>query len=105
MFNKYFSSMCIVDNGHFHACGGFTLQSTLETVTFIEVDIMAAIKKLKPNLSSGPDKLPPLFFRKSKYSLARPLSLICKQLLSVGCVPDDWTKAIITPVHKKRYIR
>ena len=31
--------MCIVDNGHLHACGGFTLQSTLETVTFTEVDI------------------------------------------------------------------
>jgi len=63
--------------------------------------VIAAIKKLKPNLSSGPDSLPPLFFKKVKHSLAKPLSSLYSQLLSVGFVPDSWKNAIIIPVFKK----
>ena len=78
-----------------------TVSSILETVRFTEGDIIAAINKLKPNLSSGPDRLPPMLFKKLKHTLSYPLSLIFAQLLSVGYVPDDWTKAIIVPVYKK----
>jgi len=70
-------------------------------ITFADSETKTTIQKLKPNLSAGPDRLPPLLFEKLKYILARPLSSIFTQLLSVGCVPDDWTKAIIIPVHKK----
>ena len=52
-------------------------------------------------MSSGPDGLPPLLFKKLKYILSYTLSLIFTQLLSVGYVPGDWTKAIIVPVYKK----
>ena len=38
MFNKYFSSMCIMDNGHLPVCGSFALHSILDTVTFTEVE-------------------------------------------------------------------
>ena len=72
----------------------------MENIIFTESEIKTSIQKLKPNLSAGPDKLPPLLFKKLKHTLARPLCLIFTQLLSVSYVPGDWTKAIITPVHK-----
>jgi len=94
--------MDTVDNGRLPTCGGFELRSTLENIIFTESrGQKMAIQKLKPNLSAGPDKLPPLLFKRLKDNLARPLCLIFMQLLSVGCVSEDWTKAIITPVHKK----
>ena len=59
------------------------------------------MKKLKNNLSSGPDGLPPLLFKKLQNSLAEPLALMYTQLLSVSAVPALWKQAIVVPVFKK----
>ena len=61
---------------------------------------MKAIKKLKPNLSAGPDSYPPVPIRKLVNSIAEPLALIYNSLMSVGQVPDMWRLAIVTPVYK-----
>ena len=73
----------------------------LGSVEFCEQDVITAISKLKSNLSAGPDGLPPLLFKRIKYAIATPLTLLFKQMLSVASVPDAWKTAIITPVHKK----
>ena len=62
---------------------------------------MLAMNKLKPNLSGGPDGLPPLLFKRLKHCLAGPLAAIFSQLLSEAAVPEEWKQAIITPVFKK----
>ena len=102
MFNKYYASTGTIDNGQTPPPhNNITLYSVIETVTFVEAGVITAINKLKPNLSSGPDNLPPLLFKKLKYSMAKPLTLLYNQLMSVGYVPDSWKNAIITPVYKK----
>jgi len=101
IFNEYFATTG-VDNGKIPACHPTVLKRTvLETVIFTEAKVISAIKRLKANLSCGPDNLPPILFKRLKYSIARPLSLLFSQLLSVGAVPEDWKKAIIMPVFKK----
>lgn len=53
MFNNYCSEVSIVD-----CCvpvSDIVTVNNLETVRFTTADIIAAVKKLKPNLSSGPD--------------------------------------------------
>jgi len=70
-------------------------------VTMNEHDILVAANKLKPNLSTGPDGLPPLLFKRLRFSLARPLACLFAQLFSVGAIPDDWKNAIIVPTFKK----
>jgi len=89
LFNCHFASVRVVDNGFvpnsmYRHCG-----SKLDTVHFDEESIVAAINKLKPNLSSGPDGLPPLFFKQLKFCLAKPLAILFSQLLSVGYVPCE----------------
>ena len=65
------------------------------------VGIRETVRKLKSNYSCGPDGLPPMFFKRLQYTVAKPLALIYNQVLSVAHVPDDWKKAIITPIYKK----
>ena len=79
MFNNYYAKAGITDNGHTPVCDIVSVSNILETVRFTETDIIAAINKLKPNLSSGPDMLRPLLFKKLKYVLCHPLSLIFTQ--------------------------
>ena len=84
MFNIYYSKVGIVDDGCVPVIDVVTVNSNLETVRFTTADIIAAANKLKPNLSSGPDGLPPLLFKKLKYVLCYPLSMIFTQMLSIG---------------------
>ena len=101
MFNNYYAKVGTTDNGCTLVCDIVSVSSILEIVRFSETDIITAINKLKPNLSSGSDRLPPLLFKKLQYIWSYPLSLIFTQLLSVDFVSSDWTKAIIIPVYKK----
>ena len=101
MFNEYYATAGVVDDGKIPVCHSTVLTRTLETVNFTETSVISVIKTLKAKLSCGPDNLPPILFKRLEYSIARPLSLLFSQLLSVDAVPEDWEKTIITPVFKK----
>jgi hypothetical protein len=55
---------------------------------------------LKPDKSSGPDDLPPIFFRGCATALTYPLYLIFNKSLTSEVFPDIWKTAHITPIHK-----
>lgn len=101
MLNDFYATVGVVDDGKILSCTDMELSSVLDTVVFTKADIIRAISKLKPNLSCGPDNLPPLLFKKVKHCLAWPLSVLYNQLFSVAVVPIEWKQAIITPVFKK----
>jgi hypothetical protein len=63
--------------------------------------VLSAIKKLKSGTASGPDQLPPTFYKKLQMSLCVPLCDIFSQLLNSAVVPDEWRTAFVTPVFKK----
>jgi ribonucleases P/MRP protein subunit RPP40 len=58
------------------------------------------MSKLKSNLSSGPDGIPPILVKQLSTALAGPLSLIYTSFMSVGAIPDAWRRAVITPIYK-----
>ena len=102
LLNNYFSSVGTVDNGVLPSVDTSSPSTRkLQLIVFTETNVTAAIRKLKSNLSSGPDGLPPLLYKRTCCSLARPLALLFTQLLSVSVVPDTWKTAIVTPVFKK----
>ena len=55
VFNSYYASVGVMDNGYIPICHDLEVQTMLETITFTEAGAVAAITKLKPNLSSGTD--------------------------------------------------
>ena len=101
LLNEYFSSVCTVDDNRLPVIDHINPTSVqIDSVIFTPLKVAAAIKKLKPNQSSGPDGLVPLLFKNLSQSLAGPLSLLFSAFMSVGRIPGEWKKAIITPVYK-----
>jgi len=70
-------------------------------MTFESVDVLLSINKMKGNCSSGPDGLPPLLFKKLKYSICQHLAMLYNQFMSVAYVPCAWKSAVVVPVFKK----
>ncbi|CAH1273930.1 Hypp5238 [Branchiostoma lanceolatum] len=59
------------------------------------------LNAVKPHKASGPDGIPNRVLKKLAGELALVLAALFNQSLQHGCVPEDWTKAMVTPVFKK----
>ena len=101
LLNDHFGSVCTVDDGNIPPFDHVVPDTvSLDVINFTPEKVIAAIKKLKPNKSSGPDGLPPLLFKKTASSLAEPLSIIYNSFMSVGVIPRNWAHAVVTPLYK-----
>ena len=100
-FNRYFASVRVADNGHLPVYNSLIDdQNCLTSLVIEEPDVLLAINSMKSSLSC-PDDLPPTMFKKLKYVIVRPLTVVFNQLLSVAAVSAEWKKAVIIPVLKK----
>lgn len=63
-------------------------------------NIIDAIKKLKSNLTSGPDNIPAFFIRDCSYLLVEPLEIIFNLILQTETLPDIWKISRVCPIHK-----
>jgi len=101
LLNEYFVSVGTTDNGVLPAIQPLASSDIfLENIDFGTDSIHKEIKHMKANGSSGPDGYLPILLKKLAPSLVTPLSLLYSSFLSVGQVPSEWKRAIITPVHK-----
>ena len=73
----------------------------LAEVNFPTDIIIEKLKKLKTFSSAGPDNIRAKILKETSENVALPLSIIFKQSLSTGQVPEDWKLANITPIYKK----
>ena len=90
MFNAFFVSNCVVDNGIIPETPNVAPNNaSLDSIDFNPSSVLHALKKVKLIESSGPDGLPPVLFHKLANCLANPLSIIYKSFMSVGDVPSD----------------
>ena len=64
LFNNYFGSVCITtDNGDILTVNKIVPDNVvLDDIDFNRNAVLRALKKIKPNESSGPDNLPPCLF-------------------------------------------
>ena len=78
LFNEYFGSVGVVDDGVIPVCNFMPSDDdcVLEMVEFNAQNVLAAMNRLKSNLSRGPDSLPSLLFKRLRHCLAAPLALM-----------------------------
>jgi len=63
IFNKYFASVGVAGNGILPKLTSLCIRKEIDAVAFDEAKIMAAIDRLQPNLSAGPDGLLPILLK------------------------------------------
>jgi len=101
MLNKFFSSVGGQDDGNIPSMKSRVESGIhLNSVHFDCAAVMKALNRLKPSLASGPDRLPPLLFKRIGKCIAKPLSLMFSSFFSIHQIPKEWSKSIITPVFK-----
>jgi hypothetical protein len=72
----------------------------LDNIEFNRRTVMRAIKRLKNNTANGPDGMRSVMYKNIAEPSAEPLALIFQSFVSVGCIPNEWRRAIITPIYK-----
>ena len=71
----------------------------ITTVTSLWISKL--LLQLKPHKASGPDRIPNRVLKELAWELAPLLTALYNQSLASGTIPDDWSRALVTPVYKK----
>ena len=64
-------------------------------------EVLKKLKNLKITKSAGPDNLHPAMLKSLADFLSHPLCELFNRTLETSQLPEDWKKAIITPIPKK----
>ena len=103
MLNDVFHKVFTADNNIKVNLASFSTYH-LSPMADIEVapeDVVKSVNNLKGSLSRIPDSIPAFFFKEIASSILPVLAHLFNLTLSIGIVPSQWKKAIITPIHKK----
>ena len=100
LLNTHFVSVGTVDDGVLPNIS-YTSDASFDSISFTTSRVLKVISKLKKNSAAGPDGLAPIICMSLKASLAYPLSLLFTAIFQNGVLPDEWKKAIVTPMFKK----
>lgn len=66
-----------------------------------EAMVSAAIKRLKPNMTMGPDMIPAFLVRDCAPVFTYPLTIIFQSIIKNSTFPDAWKVSRVCPIHKK----
>ena len=59
------------------------------------------LEELSPNKSVGPDKIHPRLLKELASIISGPIAFLFNLSLERGVLPEDWKRAIVSPIHKK----
>ncbi|XP_068723904.1 uncharacterized protein [Montipora capricornis] len=76
----------------------YNLISDIDISTY---GVYKQLLQLNPRKACGPDEIPARVLKELAPSVASWLSFIFQQSYDTGAVPSDWTKALVTAIHKK----
>jgi len=77
-----------------------TIHDAISFVEFPRELVEKKLKHLRAHSAPGPDDMHPLFLKSCAHELSEPLALIFESSMIEGCVPDEWKRTNITPIHK-----
>jgi Reverse transcriptase (RNA-dependent DNA polymerase) len=73
----------------------------ISSIVFTPSLVHKSINHLRAESAGGPDRIPPLFFKKCSLWLCQPLSYLFQSCFNAGFMPPEWSQAHIAPIFKK----
>jgi len=103
---SYFQSVYTEEETHSLELAAYRLRSernseSLDAITFTPCDVHDELRRIDVTKSSGPDQLPGQLLKEGAEWIAEPLSQLFNKSMAAGILPNDWTIANVTPIHKK----
>ena len=81
-----------------------TTYPTMRPISVTVEGVASILANLDPSKASGPDEIPARLLKDMANDLAALLTLIYQVSLEQGCIPDEWKKALITPIYKNEIV-
>jgi hypothetical protein len=66
-----------------------------------ELEIGKILKSLKESKSMGPDQIHPMILKECALEFAKPLTILFRESIKQGKIPNSWRFAKISPIFKK----
>jgi hypothetical protein len=101
IFNELFSKAQTADNGNIPNFESRSHGCSLSEIHFTPGILKRVAKRVKPKHTMDPNGFSTFLIIKVLPSLSMPLCQLFQSLFSVGKIPADWKRAIITPIYKK----
>ena len=105
--------MANISNRYFHASFNVPIENeelpemenlcedNISDIQITQEKVKEKLEKLNKFKSCGPDNVHPHILNETAAATSLPLSMIFKESLRTGEIPEDWRKANITPIFKK----
>ena len=103
LFNNFFASQYSpVVNLSTLPNFSYKIQKRISNIEIKEDDVLLIIKNLNPNKTHEWDNVSIRMIQLCGKPIVKPLKYLFESSLTAGIFPEDWKKANIIPVHKKR---
>ena len=99
--NQYFATVFVQDDNTTLPDKGQSPYPDLPLFTTNVDDVTILLKQVDPYKATGPDGIPPRLLKEIANELSPSLTLVFNASLQQGKLPDDWKKAVVTPLFKK----
>ena len=103
IFNNYFAKQCtpfltdsVLPPLVYHT------NSRLSHFNITAEEVQNILRQLNVSKAHGPDDISAHMIRLCADQICEPLKIIFQNIIDTGTFPDQWKKANVTPVHKKK---
>ena len=102
--NEFFSSVFTNENNSSfpHMDNRVNKDTSLTNADVSVDDMKSLLQNLNPDKSPGTDEIHPRLLKECASSLAKPFKTLFDLTMKVGQIPDDWKKAEVRPIYKKK---
>ena len=101
VLNDFFQSVFTSEDDDLPVPPTYNYEDELSNFPISEEKVKKLLSELHPGKAAGPDGLHPMLLSKTADALASPFTILFRQSLSEGKIPEDWRKAKVCPIFKK----